>query len=133
MQPEFAVSDRAIQSWHRGEFESAARVRAWRSAVEHLDRLVRETPGSWAPYWHRANLHERLGQWPEADADYSMVISLNPDHAEAYLNRGTVRIDHLNRRGAGEADVSRAKQLLSEPIPSEQPSQNQGSQNEPIH
>lgn len=51
-------------------------------------------------YKIRGNLHVLLGDYLQAEMDYSNAIALKPDFAEAYFNRGIARLMLYNRPDA---------------------------------
>jgi hypothetical protein len=130
MPGQFSVSSNAVRSWHRVEYEAAARARSWKGAIEHLDWLVCSMPNAWAPYWQRANAYASLRKWEDAVRDFSRVIELDPDHAEAYARRGSILSRHLGLKEAGDADLEMARRLLSGDFPPNQQTNNPNSKHE---
>lgn len=47
------------------------------------------------PYYNRANLLRDLGYYEKAIADYNTAIALNYDGDGAYINRGFIKLEHL--------------------------------------
>ena len=58
-------------------FEEA--VAAYDAAIEIYGEPA---PGQWFVYFARAIGHERLGDWPKAEADFRQALELNPDQPQ---------------------------------------------------
>jgi len=86
----FAARDLDARTWNQAQYWAARQARAWRGALERLNQLLAASPGDWRLYWHRANTYRMLQRWPEAAADYTRVIELNPGHAEALRARDEI-------------------------------------------
>ena len=61
-------------------------------------------------YYDRANVQSAVRLYSQAIDDYTKAISLDPILAEAYYNRGLIRI-RCNNRIEGIADLSKAGEL----------------------
>jgi tetratricopeptide (TPR) repeat protein len=86
--------------------------------IESLDRLL--TPDQHRLHRavlknNRARVYSMLGRFDEALADYAVVIEADPNHAEHYLERGSI-LRRLGRDDEAEADYARAIRL-SPPFP----------------
>ncbi|MCC6460250.1 MAG: tetratricopeptide repeat protein [Saprospiraceae bacterium] len=64
-------------------------------AMADLTTFLEKNPTSWAAKFQLAILHETLGMWEEAIHWYTETVLLNPKHAIALNNRGTIRMDQL--------------------------------------
>ncbi len=60
--------------------------------------------------YNRANVYAALGDYAHAIDDYTAAIRLDPNLAEAYYNRGLVRLQSGDAK-AGKADLSKAGEL----------------------
>lgn len=63
-------------------------------AFECLDEALALDPRSHIVYYHRAQFHERCGEFCQAMEDYQQAISCNPEFALAYLKLGQACIMH---------------------------------------
>jgi tetratricopeptide (TPR) repeat protein len=73
----------------------------FRAAVRSFDRVVRVWP-QFALGWYRRGLvrSRELGQHAAGIADLSQAIALEPEWAEAYLQRGLIQRFHGDRHAA---------------------------------
>jgi tetratricopeptide (TPR) repeat protein len=59
-------------------------------ALERIGAAIRLRATEPAAYYNRAAAHEARADWAAALADYDAALALNPQHADAAMNRGTV-------------------------------------------
>jgi len=74
-------------------------------------RLIEQRPNEWRSYFSRGAARERLGRWPEAEADLRRALELSPDQPDVlnYLGYGWVdRGEHLQE---GLAMIRRAAEI----------------------
>ncbi|MBE0452803.1 MAG: tetratricopeptide repeat protein [Roseovarius sp.] len=69
----------------------------WTKAVAAYDRALalleaRDNP-QWFVYYVRAIAHERLDNWPEAEADFRRALELNPDHPQVLNYLGYTMVE----------------------------------------
>lgn len=64
-----------------------------------------------ADYYFQMGLQNNLKNYPEALADYSKAIELNPTHLDAYLKRGTLRYKVLKQYQEALTDFDKAIEL----------------------
>ncbi len=59
-------------------------------------------PDNFEAYYHRANSHMNLRDYPEAIKDYSLAIAVNPSYANAFANRAEAKMYLKDKEGACE-------------------------------
>ncbi|MGV2337749.1 MAG UNVERIFIED_CONTAM: tetratricopeptide repeat protein [Planctomycetaceae bacterium] len=62
-------------------------------ALEDFSRAITAAPGEFAPRRNRADLHRELQNIPEALADFSEALRINPRDAETWFERGLLRLE----------------------------------------
>ena len=74
--PEFSAVHIALGDIMRGEEDYPAAIAAYTRSVELIG-----TPaaGDWATYFARGIAYERNGDWPDAEADFRLALTLQPD------------------------------------------------------
>lgn len=107
----FASIHITLGDFLRRESRFAEATIAYDAAIE---RLGTPAPGHWVVYYTRAITHERVGNWPEAEADFRKALELNPEepHVLNYLGYSLVErrekldeaLDMIERAVAGEPD-----------------------------
>jgi tetratricopeptide (TPR) repeat protein len=64
---------------YRREERFAEAVKAYDRAIATFES---ENPVQWATYFARGIAHERVKDWPKAEADFRMALKLNPDQPQ---------------------------------------------------
>jgi tetratricopeptide (TPR) repeat protein len=59
-----------------------------KGALEDFNLSVLINPASPEVYFNRANLFQKIGNYDEADKDYSAVLALSPTDSVSYQERG---------------------------------------------
>jgi tetratricopeptide (TPR) repeat protein len=98
--------------------DTATALRLVDGCIDSLDRLL--GPGEHRLHRsvlknNRARVYAALGRLDDALADYAIVIELDPNHAEHYLERGNI-LRRLGRTAEAAEDYERAI-ALSPPFP----------------
>jgi tetratricopeptide (TPR) repeat protein len=79
---------------HREQEEYAEAIAAYDRAIALLE--ARGT-ANWFVHYVRGIAHERLDQWPEAEADFRRALELNPDHPQVLNYLGYTMVEkHVN-------------------------------------
>ena len=64
---------------------------AFAETVNTSEQTIADMPAQTAEeYYQRANIYKKQGNFTQAIADYTKVISINSKHAKAYYNRGNI-------------------------------------------
>lgn len=79
-------------------------------AISDLNKAAKLYPELAYIYYNRANLNAVSGNFTEAERDYSQMLSLDNTFADAYFNRGLVRI-YMKKMREGLIDISKAGEL----------------------
>ncbi|WP_135210916.1 tetratricopeptide repeat protein [Vitreimonas flagellata] len=74
-------------------------------------QLIAAQPGDWRLYFARGAARERLGRWPEAEADMQEALRLSPDQPDVLNYLGYSWIDRGERLEEGLAMIQRAVEL----------------------
>ena len=69
-------------------------------------RLLEENPSDRDLLKRRGDFYEAIGKYPEAVADYSKFIALNPDDAKVFHSRGAIYWLHLDNPELARADFN---------------------------
>ncbi|WP_377066485.1 tetratricopeptide repeat protein [Roseovarius ramblicola] len=75
---------------HREQEEYEAAIAAYDRAIALLE--ARDTP-NWFVRYVRGIAHERLDNWPEAEADFRRALELNPDHPQVLNYLGYTMVE----------------------------------------
>jgi Flp pilus assembly protein TadD len=70
--------------------------------------LIEAEPGNWRLYFARGVARERLGRWPEAEADLEQALRLSPDQPGVLNYLGYSWVDRGERLQEGLALIQRA-------------------------
>ena len=87
---EFDTSKEDAHVWHQQHADESEVARNWFAAIVHLDYLIEADPEDSHLLRRRANAHASLGQWENADADYSAAIRQGEDDASAWREYAVV-------------------------------------------
>ena len=92
-----------VEPRHRGALTNRSLLlmegEHYESALEDLNILVEDDPSDWRILYERGYCYGLLGKHQKAVEDFTRVIKLNPDHAEAYAQRGVSKINELSNEG----------------------------------
>ncbi|WP_241691174.1 tetratricopeptide repeat protein [Roseovarius sp. A46] len=88
--PEIVDIHVAAGDLHREQEEYEEAIAAYNRAVTLLEE--RDNP-QWFVYYVRAIAHERLDNWPEAEADFRRALDLNPDHPQVLNYLGYTMVE----------------------------------------
>ncbi len=88
--PEIVDIHVAAGDLHREQEEYEEAIAAYDRAVTLLEG--RDNP-QWFVYYVRAIAHERLDNWPEAEADFRRALDLNPDHPQVLNYLGYTMVE----------------------------------------
>ncbi len=86
---------------------NAADIEANRLAIEAYNNGIDLDSSNVAIYVNRGIAHDVLGQYEEAERDYSIAIRLQPEEHGAYFQRGELRF-RLSRQNDARLDLERA-------------------------
>lgn len=70
--------------------------------------LIARTPQDWRLYFARGAARERIGRWPEAEADMQRALELSPEQPDVMNYLGYSWVDRGERLGEGLALIQRA-------------------------
>jgi Flp pilus assembly protein TadD len=73
--------------------------------------LIAAQPNDWRPYFSRGAARERLGRWPEAEADFQRALELSPDQPDVLNYLGYSWVDRGERLQEGLAMIRRAAEI----------------------
>jgi Flp pilus assembly protein TadD len=73
--------------------------------------LIAERPNEWRSYFSRGAARERLGRWPEAEADFQRALELSPDQPDVLNYLGYSWVDRGEHLQEGLAMIRRAAEL----------------------
>jgi len=92
-----------VEPRHRGALTNRSLLlmegEHYESALEDLNILVEDDPSDWRILYERGYCYGLLGKHQKAVEDFTRVIKQNPDHAEAYAQRGVSKINELSNEG----------------------------------
>ncbi len=74
-------------------------------------RLIDSGAEEWRLYFARGAARERLGRWPEAEADLQRALALSPDQPDVLNYLGYSWVDRGEKLNEGLAMISRAAEL----------------------
>jgi tetratricopeptide (TPR) repeat protein len=73
--------------------------------------LIAEQPNEWRLYFSRGASRERLGRWPEAEADFQHALQLSPEQPDVLNYLGYSWVDRGVRLQEGLAMIRRAAEI----------------------
>ena len=73
--------------------------------------LIAEQPNEWRSYFSRGVVRERLGRWPEAEADLRRALELSPDQPDVLNYLGYTWVDRGEHLQEGLAMIRRAAEI----------------------
>lgn len=73
--------------------------------------LIAAQPNEWRSYFSRGAARERLGRWPEAEADFQHALQLAPDQPDVLNYLGYSWVDRGEHLQEGLAMIRRAAEL----------------------
>jgi tetratricopeptide (TPR) repeat protein len=88
--PEIVDIHVAAGDLHREQEDYEDAIAAYDRAIDLLE--ARDNP-NWFVYYVRAIAHERLDNWPEAEADFRRALELNPDHPQVLNYLGYTMVE----------------------------------------
>lgn len=95
---------RALADMYRGAERFA-------EAEPIYSELIAERPNEWRAYFSRGAARERLGRWPEAEADFRRALELSPDQPDVLNYLGYSWVDRGEHLQEGLAMIRRAAEL----------------------
>ena len=79
-----------------------------RAAIQELSKAIQINSRYTSAYFTRAFVYEQLQEFRQCVSDYDRVITLNPQYALTYNNRGNLKVENLNDSQGALADFNRA-------------------------
>jgi tetratricopeptide (TPR) repeat protein len=79
-----------------------------RAAIQALTKAIQLNSRYTYAYFTRAYVYEQLREFRQALNDYNQAITLNPQSADAYINRGYLKVGKLNDSQGALADYNQA-------------------------
>ncbi len=73
--------------------------------------IIATQPNDWRPYFSRGAARERLGRWPEAEADFQRALELSPDQPDVLNYLGYSWVDRGEHLQEGLAMIRRAAEI----------------------
>jgi len=73
--------------------------------------LIAAQPNEWRSYFSRGAARERLGRWPEAEADFRRALELSPDQPDVLNYLGYAWVDRGENLQQGLAMIRRAAEI----------------------
>jgi len=92
-----------VEPRHRGALTNRSLIlmegEHYDAALEDLNILVEDDPSDWRIIYERGYCYGLMGKHKKAIDDFTRVINLNPENAEAYAQRGVSKINELSNEG----------------------------------
>lgn len=95
---------RALGDMYRGSGQFA-------EAEPIYTALIADQPNEWRSYFSRGAARERLGRWPEAEADMRRALELSPDQPDVLNYLGYSWVDRGEHLQEGLAMIRRAAEI----------------------
>ncbi|MCX7357821.1 MAG: tetratricopeptide repeat protein [Alphaproteobacteria bacterium] len=73
--------------------------------------IIAAQPNDWRPYFSRGAARERLGRWPEAEADFQRALQLSPEQPDVLNYLGYSWVDRGEHLQEGLAMIRRAAEI----------------------
>lgn len=73
--------------------------------------IIAAQPNDWRPYFSRGASRERLGRWPEAEADFQRALELSPEQPDVLNYLGYSWVDRGEHLQEGLAMIRRAAEI----------------------
>lgn len=73
--------------------------------------IIAAQPNDWRPYFSRGAARERLGRWPEAEADFQRALELSPEQPDVLNYLGYSWVDRGEHLQEGLAMIRRAAEI----------------------
>ena len=73
--------------------------------------IIAAQPNDWRPYFSRGAARERLGRWPEAEADFQRALELSPEQPDVLNYLGYSWVDRGEHLQEGLAMIRRAADI----------------------
>jgi tetratricopeptide (TPR) repeat protein len=86
-------------------------LRRYDEAERIYTELIGEAGDDWRLYFSRGAARERLGRWPEAEADFRRALELSPEQPEVMNYLGYTWVDRGENLQEGLALIQRAVEL----------------------
>lgn len=86
-------------------------LRRYEEAEPIYSELIAATPNDWRLYFSRGAARERLGRWPDAEADFRRALEISPEQPEVMNYLGYSWIDRGEHLQEGLAMIQRAVEL----------------------
>ena len=86
----------------------------YQPALENFDQAIEIQPGRAAFYSNRGIVHRRLGDWPQAQADYQQALTLEPQNNFAHNNLGWLLLLQSQNQSPYNYDSELAGQAVSQ-------------------
>ena len=83
-------------------------------ALENFNRAIDIEPGRAAFYSNRGIIHRRLGDWPQAQADYQRALNLDPQNDYAQNNLGWLQLLQSQNESPYNYDADLADQAVDQ-------------------
>jgi lipoprotein NlpI len=78
------------------------------AAIQELSKAIQINSRYTSAYFTRAFVYEQLQEFRQSVSDYDRVITLNPQYALTYNNRGNLKVENLNDSQGALADYNQA-------------------------
>ncbi|WP_395644579.1 tetratricopeptide repeat protein [Terricaulis sp.] len=95
----------------RGLADLYRRFQRYGDAEPLYTQLIAEQPNDWRLFFSRGVSRERLGRWPEAEADFRRALELSPDQPDVMNYLGYTWVDRGEHLDEGLAMIQRAVQV----------------------
>lgn len=87
-----------------------------KKSIDRITRNLENNPNDASLLKMRGDFFEAIGKYSEAILDYSKLINLNPDDAEAYHARGSIYHRHLDKPELARSDFKNELKIYDKKI-----------------